>query len=122
MQKLKRNMKIEKEVKLSEFMSVLLDYKSPKAQIEYYVKDYKRSKWEDRTFDDKDVDQIIETIKSLSGYSPERFLASGSVFGLEITKLKDEEAFDFFLQIAYIYLSMVNPDLFEDYEEEKNNV
>ena len=121
MQKLKRNMKIEKEVKLSEFMSVLLDYKSPKDQLDYYVKDYKKSKWEDRTFNDKDVDQIIEAIKSLSGYSPERFLVSGNVFGLAITKLKDEEALDFFLQIAYIYLSMVNPELFEDYKDEENN-
>lgn len=114
-------MKMENQVKLSVFKSVLLYYNSPKDQLDYWVKNYKKSKWEDRTFNDKDVDQIIEALGSLIGYSPERFLASWNVFVMAITNLKDEEAFDFFLQIAYIYLSMMNPELFEDYEEEKNN-
>ena len=110
MKKIQRKTKIEKMVKLSKLMC-LLDFKSPKDQLDDWVRKYKESEWESKTFDDKDVDLIIEALERLPGYSPERFLISGAILGS--TKLENEQLFDFFLQIAYTFLSMLDPDLFE---------
>lgn len=110
MEKIQRKTKIEKLVKFSKLMC-LLDFKSPKDQLDDWVRKYKESDWESKTFDDKDVDLIIKAMERLPGYSPERFLISGAILGS--TKLENEQLFDFFLQIAYTFLSMVNPDLFE---------
>ena len=105
-----RKTKIEKMVKLSKLMC-LLDFKSPKDQLDDWVRKYKESDWESKTFNDKDVDLIIEAMERLPGYSPERFLISGAILGS--TNLENEQLFDFFLQIAYTFLSMLDPDLFE---------
>ena len=110
MEKIQRKTKIEKMVKLSELMC-LLDFKSPKDQLDDWVRKYKKSDWESKTFSDKDVDLIIKALERLPGYSPERFLISGAILGS--TKLENEQLFDFFLQIAYTFLSMLDPDLFE---------
>ena len=110
MEKIQRKTKIEKMVKLSKLMC-LLDFKSPKDQLDDWVRKYKESDWESKTFDDKDVDLIIKAMERLTGYSPERFLISGAILGA--TKLENEQLFDFFLQIAYTFLSMLDPDLFE---------
>ena len=110
MEKIQRKTKIEKMVKLSKLMC-LVDFKSPKDQIDVWIKGYKESEWKGKTFNDKDVDLIIKAMERLPGYSPERFLVSGAILGS--TELENEQLFDFFLQIAYILLSMVNPDLFE---------
>ena len=110
MEKIQRKTKIEKMVKLSKLMC-LLDFKSPKDQLDDWVKKYKESDWESKTFDDKDVDLIIKAMERLRDYSPERFLISGAILGS--TELENEQLFDFFLQIAYTFLSMLDPDLFE---------
>ena len=110
MEKIQRKTKIEKLVKLSKLMC-LLDFKSPKDQLYDWVRKYKESDWESKTFSDKDVDLIIKALERLPGYSPERFLISGAILGS--TKLENEQLFDFFLQIAYTFLSMLDPDLFE---------
>ena len=110
MKKIQRKTKIEKIVKLSKLMC-LLDFKSPKDQLDDWVRKYKESDWESKTFSDKDVDLIIKALERLPGYSPERFLISGAILGS--TKLENEQLFDFFLQIAYTFLSMLDPDLFE---------
>lgn len=110
MEKIQRKTKIEKMVKLSKLMC-LLDFKSPKDQLDVFIKGYKESEWKGKTFNDKDVDLIIEALERLPGYSPERFLISGAILGS--TELENEQLFDFFLQIAYTLLSMLDPDLFE---------
>lgn len=110
MEKIQRKTKIEKLVKLSKLM-LLSDFKSPKDQLDDFIKGYKESEWKSKTFNDKDVDLIIEALERLPGYSPERFLVSGTILGS--TELENEQLFDFFLQIAYTFLSMLDPDLFE---------
>lgn len=110
MEKIQRKTKIEKMVKLSKLMC-LLDFKSPKDQLDDWVRKYKKSEWEGKNFSDKDVDLIIEALESLPGYSPERFLITGAVLGE--TELESDKLFDLFLMATYTYLSMVNPDLFE---------
>ena len=111
MQKIKRQMEIETSIELTKIMCQL-DHNSPKGMLDDWIKMYKKSELKFKFFNDKDVDLIIETLESLPGYSPERFIETGELFG--VTELKNEEAFNYFLQIAYIYLSMVNPDLFEE--------
>lgn len=110
MEKIQRKTKIEKSIRFAKLMC-LMDHSSPKGQLDDWIRMYKESEWEEKTFNDKDVDLIIETLKSLPGYSPERFIQTGAVF--EAAELEDEKALDYFLQAAYTYLSMVNPDLFE---------
>ena len=110
MEKIKRQMSIEKSIKFAKLLC-LLDFQSPKGQLDDFVKEYKESKWKGRTFSDKDVDLIIEALESLPGYSPERFLVTGVILGE--TELEDDKLFDLFLTTAYTFLSMVNPDLFE---------
>lgn len=119
MEKIQRQMEIETSIRLTKLMC-LLNYNSPKGQLDYLVKSYKKSKWKGRTFDYKEVDLIIEAMKSLPGYSPERFIETGEVF--KATQLNDMESFDFFLKTAYIYLSMVNPELFEEASDENHEV
>lgn len=110
MEKIQRKIKIEKQVNNVKSM-FLYGFKLPEAQLDDWIRMYKESEWEDKTFNDKDVDLIIETLKSLPGYSPERFIETAAVF--EAAELEDEKALDYFLRAAYMYLSMVNPDLFE---------
>ena len=112
MEKIKRNMKIEKSIRFAKLMC-LMDHSSPKGQLDDWIKEYKESEWEDKTFDDKDVDLMIEALESLPGYSVERFLLTGIAFGAIETKLENVELLDLFLQMTYTFLSMVNPDLFK---------
>ena len=109
MEKIQRKTKIEKMVKLSKLMC-LMDFKSPKDQLDDWVRKYKKSEWKGKNFSDKDVDLIIEALERLPGYSPERFLITGAVLGE--TELESDKLFDLFLMTTYTYLSMVNPDLF----------
>lgn len=119
MQKIKRNIKIEMEVDFAKLMC-LLNFQHPKDQVDELAKCYKESEWKDRTFDDKDVDLIVKALKSLPDYSPERFIVSGTILGL--TELEDEECIDYLFRIAYTYLSMVNPELFEEASDENHEV
>ncbi len=119
MEKIKRHTNIEMEVELARLMC-LLNPLHPKDQVDELAKCYKESEWKDRTFDDKDVDLIVKALKSLPGYSPERFIVSGTILG-EI-ELEDEECIDCLFRIAYTYLSMVNPELFEEASDENHEV
>ena len=119
MEKIKRNIKIEIGVDFAKLMC-LLNFQHPKDQVNELAKCYKESEWKDRTFDNKDVDLIIKALKKLPGYSSERFFATGAILGT--TELEDEECIDYLLQIAYMYLSMVNPELFEEASDENHEV
>ena len=112
MEKIKRKMKIEKSIRYAKLMC-LMDHSSPKGQLDDWIKEYKESEWEDKTFDDKDVDLMIEALESLPGYSVERFILTGIAFGAIETELENVELLDLFLQMTYTFLSMVNPDLFK---------
>lgn len=112
MEKIQRKMKIEKSIRFAKLMC-LMDHSSPKGQLDDWIKEYKESEWEDKTFDDKDVDLMIEALESLPGYSVERFLLTGIAFGAIKTELENVELLDLFLQMTYTFLSMVNPDLFK---------
>ena len=112
MEKIKRKMKIEKSIRYAKLMC-LMDHSSPKGQLDDWIKEYKESDWEDKTFDDKDVDLMIEALESLPGYSVERFILTGIAFGAIETELENVELLDLFLQMTYTFLSMVNPNLFE---------
>ena len=112
MEKIQRKMKIEKSIRYAKLMC-LMDHSSPKGQLDDWIKEYKESEWEDKTFGDKDVDLMIEALESLPGYSVERFLLTGIAFGAIETELENVELLDLFLQMTYTFLSMVNPELFE---------
>ena len=98
----------------------LLNFQHPKDQVDELAKCYKESEWKDRTFDDKDLDLIVKALKSLPGYSPERFIVSGTILGS--IEIEDEECIDYLFRIAYTYLSMVNPELFEEASDENHEV
>ena len=70
MEKIQRKTKIEMMVKLSKLMC-LVDFESPKDQFDDWIKGYKKSKWKGRTFNNKDVDLIIEAMERLPGYLSE---------------------------------------------------
>ena len=71
-----------------------------------------------KIFTAEETDAIMQSLKSMPGYTPEKLLAAGAPRARDISN--PHECFEWQLYNAYIMLSITNPELFEDYEEGKN--
>lgn len=117
MNKIKRNKIIEKGIL---YGAILPQIKGTTACeiIDATVQSYKENEGE-KLFTSEEADAIMQALQSMPGYTPEKFLIAGD----PLFKPTDTsaECFGWHLHVAYIMLSITNPELFEDYEEEKNN-
>ena len=116
MKRIKRNAIIEAGIKFGGFLPQI-DGIATKEFVRAIVESCK-SKEKNKIFTSEEIDAIMQVLESMPGYTPEKFL----VFGAPLSEL-DETApkcFGWQMYVAYIMLSITNPELFEDYEEGKN--
>lgn len=117
MNKIKRNEIIEKAILVG---AILPQIKGTTACeiIDESVQSYKENEGE-KLFTAEEADAIMQALQSMPGYTHEKFLIAGDpLFNPTDTS---SECFGWHLHVAYIMLSITNPELFENYEEEENN-
>lgn len=110
MKRIKRNETIEKGIRLAAILAQL-DGKTAGEVMDKTAQAYMENEGK-KLFTAEETDAIMQTLQSMPGYAPERLLAAGA-------PLKNGN-FGWALYIAYIMLSITNPELFEDYEEAEN--
>lgn len=117
MNKLKRNSIIDKATTLASILSKA-EEKTASEIIDGTVKAYNGRK-NKKIFTSDETDAIMKALQSMPGYAPEKLLAAGAP--LKRDENSSYGSFGWVLYVAYIMLSITNPELFEDYEEEVNN-
>lgn len=112
MGKIKRINEIERLVKLAKLLS-LVDHSSSEKQLNEWIGEYKNSSVQkEGCVSAESCDEIMEAIKAFPGYSAERFMLLAGPLG-QGDSTDSNEMFAMFLSIAYIMLSIVDPDMFE---------
>ena len=113
MKKIKRNAIIEKGIILAAILPKV-DKKTVSEVMDATVEAYKKNEGK-KLFTAEETDAIMQALQSMPGYAPEKLLAAGAP--LKRDKNSSYASFGWMLYIAYITLSITNPELFEDYEE-----
>ena len=113
MQKLKRNETIEKGIILTAILSKV-DEKTTYEIMDATVEAYK-GRENKKLFTDEETDAIMQALQSMPGYAPEKLLAAGAP--MKRGENSSYGSFGWVLYVAYIMLSITNPELFDDYEE-----
>ena len=86
--------------------------------IDRVVENYKKRN-EVKLFTAEETDAIMQALKSMPGYTPRRFYRSLGMLNDKGNITEASLAWNLFF--AYTMLSITNPELFEDYEEEADN-
>ena len=115
--KIKRNAIIDRATTLAAIISKV-EEKTASEIIDWTVEAYKGIK-NKKIFTADETDAIMQALRFMPGYAPEKLLAAGAI--LKRDKNSSYGNFGWILYVAYIMLSITNPELFEDYEEEENN-
>lgn len=117
MEKIKRNDVVEKGIMLAK----ILPRTNGMTIAEFMDKveqKYKENCGVRYTFTAEEADRIMKALKSMPGYSAEKILAYG---GAIIKEGTSTDSFCWQLYIAYIFLDIMHPELFEDYEGEEED-
>lgn len=114
MKGIKRNEMVEKGVILAGKLSKI-DGKTPSEFVDGIVNRYKEECGSRYIFTAEETENIMQALKAMPGYTPERFFVAGSPVDCE--SMSPNKHFSWHLYIAYIMLSITNPELFEDYKE-----
>lgn len=117
MKRIKRNKMVEKGIILARMLSKI-DGETPSEYVDGIVNRYKEECGSRYIFTAEETENIMQALKAMPGYTPERFFVAGSP--LDCESMSPNMHFSWHLYIAYIMLSITNPELFEDYKEEKN--
>lgn len=72
-----------------------------------------------KLFTAEETDAIMQALKSMPGYTPEKLLTAGAPMTRDISN--PHECFEWQLFNVYIMLSITNPELFENNEGEEEN-
>ena len=117
MNKIKINKKVETGIKSVAMLSMM---KGSTAHdfLEKFVELYKK-RGSINVFTTEETDSIIQVLKSMPGYTSEKFLTvCSAINGIGDDKI---EVFQWSLYVTYTMLSITNPELFEKDEEEEND-
>ena len=118
MNKIKINKQIEEEIGVVSMLT-LLKGRTAYDFLDEFVKLYKKRD-DINVFTADETDSIMQILESMPDYTPEKFLTAC----VEINDIDEDnkaKVFQWALYFTYIMLSITNPELFENYEEEKNN-
>lgn len=111
MNKIKRNKKVEKSII---YRVRLLENESftPEEFTDIFIEKYKRNNKDNNIFTADETDTIMQLLKSMPGYTPEKLYTLLRM----LHKFGDnfEETLGFQLYVAYIMISITNPELFEE--------
>ena len=81
--------------------------------------DYRKHENENYVITSTEAENIISALKSMPGFSMEKFMTIPNVVAVK-NGLSDVEVFIKVLWIAYYMLSITNPELFEEETDGKN--
>ena len=121
MEKIKRNKKLD---------GLLTDIKSRCMHDQKYTSDgiiegimaaYKKYETKNYVVTSAEADNIISALKSMPGFSMEKFLVIFGMFGME-SSLDSYEMLIKTFGVIYYMLSITNPDLFEEASDENHEV
>ena len=121
MNKLKRNKKLD---------GLLTDIKSRCMREQKYTSDgllkgimaaYKKYETKNYVVASAEADNIISALKSMPGFSVEKFLVIFGMFGME-NSLGCYEMLVNTFTVVYYMLSITNPELFEEASDENHEV
>ena len=118
MNKIKINEQVEEEIGVVSMLT-LIKGRTAHEFVDEFVKLYKESD-SINAFKSEETDFIMHILESMPGYTHEKFLTACTEIN-DINEDNKAKVFQKALYIAYIMLSITNPELFEDYEEEENN-
>ena len=83
--------------------------------------DYRKYENENYVITSTEADNIISALKSMPGFSMEKFMVIPNVVAVG-SELSDIKVFVKVLWIAYYMLSITNPELFEEASDENHEV
>ena len=83
--------------------------------------DYRKYEKENDVITSTEADNIISALKSMPGFSMEKFMVIPNVVAVG-SELSDIKVFVKVLWIAYYMLSITNPELFEEASDENHEV
>ena len=121
MEKIKRNKKLD---------GLLTDIKSRCMHDQKYTSDsilegimaaYKKYETKNYVVASTEADNIISALKSMPGFSMEKFLVIFGMFGME-NNVDSYEMLVKTFSVVYYMLSITNPDLFEEASDENHEV
>lgn len=118
MNKIKINKQVEEEIGVVSMLA-LLKGRTAHEFLNEFVKLYKESDGIN-VFKADETDFIMHILESMPGYTPEKFFTACTAIN-DIDEDNKAKVFQRVIYIAYIMLSITNPEFFEDFEEEKNN-
>ena len=118
MNKIKINEQVEEEIGVVSMLA-LLKGRTAYDFLNEFVKLYKESD-DINVFKAEETDFIMRILESMPGYTPEKFFTACTAIN-DIDEDNKAKVFQKVLFIAYIMLSITNPELFEDYEDGSNN-
>lgn len=118
MNKIKINKQVEEEIGVVS-MLCLMKGRTAHEFLDEFVELYKKRD-DINVFTAEETDFIMQILESMPGYTHEKFLTACTEIN-DINEDNKAKVFQKVLYIAYIMLSITNPELFEDYEEEENN-
>ena len=111
MNKIKINKKVEKSI-IYRVGLLKNEGFTPEEFTDIFIEEYKMNNNDNNIFTAEEIDAIIQLLKSMPGYTPEKFYTIlrmlhrfGDLF---------EETLGFQLYVTYIMLSIINPELFEE--------
>ena len=111
MNKIKINKKVEKSII---YRVNLLEKEgfTPEEFTNIFIKKYKMNNKDNNIFTTEETDAIIQLLRSMPGYTPEKFYTLLRM----LHRFGDffEETLGFQLYVSYIMLSIINPELFEE--------
>ena len=117
MEKIKRNKIAENSIRFTAgALSQTNNSNIPLKSVDNILERYKETCRDRYMFTVEEAESIMQVLRSMPGYSPEKFLIASSV--IDCGPVSQNTQFSQFLYSIYIILSMTNPELFEDYEEE----
>lgn len=117
MKRIKRNEKIEKGIKFAAILPQI-DGLTAGEVMDKTAEAYKENEAV-KIFTAEETDAIMQSLKSMPGYTPEKLFAAGASINRDISN--PHRCFEWQLYNVYIMLSITNPELFEDYEGEEED-
>ena len=116
MNKIKRNETIEKGILFAAILPQI-DGLTAGEVVDKTAEAYKENEAV-KIFTAEETDAIMQSLKSMPGYTPEKLLAVVALMTRDISN--PHECFEWQLYNVYIMLSITNPEFFEDYKEAKD--
>ena len=121
MEKIKRNKKLDGLLTDIKLRCMHEQKYTSDGILEGFMASYKKCETKNYVITSAEADNIISALKSMPGFSIEKFLVIFGMFGME-NSLGSYEMLVNTFGVAYYMLSITNPELFEEASDENHEV